>query len=245
LAAGVLVKASGLLLVVVRATQLAVGRLRPRPSPTRLAAAALVAVATTLGVVFVAARHFPVLRLVTALIGAPDAIPHCTRSIECIPRALLYWCWGWPMASWLVGIAFRAAGGLWLCWIGWRAHLDGERRILAWAATGLFGYYLLLHGFMQTWYLLSLVPLLAFAEARLAPAMSAYLIASLAYYAVRLPLSTDPRPTVIATKELIEGLTVVTPPLVLLARQWRHVEKLALPARAPGAAVAAIASERA
>jgi hypothetical protein len=165
--------------------------------------------------------HVSSLRLTFALVGMQREAPHCTRSIECIPRALLYWQFHDAQAAWIVGLVFRIAGAASLCYVGWRSARSPDSETLSWAASGLFFYYLFLHGYMQSWYLLSLVPLLPFAFRRLRPAMELFCVTALFYYAIRVSLQDDLRPWVIALKEVAEGIVVVVPPTILTVRAWR------------------------
>ena len=218
-----LVKASGFLLLLTRATQLLVARVGTRVRSVTWAKLFLGGSAVALAIVLVAMRHDSSLRLILALVGMPDEAPHCTRSIECIPRAFLFWQAHAAHAAWLVGLAFRFLGAGWLCWVGWRAAHAPEDQTLAWAAAALFLYYLFLHGYMQSWYLLSLLPLLPFAPRRLRPAMYLFCVTALLYYAIRLPLQDDLRPWVVGAHEAAEGVLVIIPPTILLVRSWaRH-----------------------
>jgi hypothetical protein len=216
LVAGVLVKASGLLLLGLRAVELVCARVPWRPTARQALGFGLLCVGVTIGALLLLSGHTAILTLPSVLVGASDAAPHCTRSLECLPRALFYWGLGWHRAAWLVGLAFRVAGGLWLFFVAWRVQVEGERTTLSRAATGIFIYYLYLHGFAQSWYLLSLLPLMPHAEPRLLPAMRAFVLSSLVYYAVRLPLQSDLTPSVVAAKELIEALLVLVPPTIVL-----------------------------
>src|SRR5262249_40301755 len=140
---------------------------------------------------------------------------HCSRSLECLPRALLRFGFAAPVAAWCVGLAFRAAAAIALVVIARRS------RGLAAAANGLFLYYLYLHAYLQTWYLLSLLPRARFADGDWPPALRVFLGASVLYYAVRIPFNCDLSPPVVALKELAEGLIVLTPPTVALLRARR------------------------
>jgi hypothetical protein len=216
LVAAVTIKASGLLLLIVRVTQLVMQhagarvRLRaylvPFASGLLLAAAALVIVM----------RHYVSLRLPLALIGLPEDAPHCTRSIECVPRALLFWGAKNARVAWAIGLCFRVTGIGWLAYVGWRCARSPQRA-LAWSATGLFVYYLCLHGYFQSWYLLPLIPLLPFADDRLRPAMRLFCVTAVAYYVIRLPLQSDTRLSIVALREVLEGLVVIVPPAIALA----------------------------
>lgn len=232
LTAGALVKASGLLLLFFGLTELVVARAGARLRGRTLAIGFAVAAVLALGGLLVLNRRIPSLQLVLALIGSPLEAPHCTRSIECIPRALLFYGFHASAVAWWLGLVFRLAGVGWLGYAGWRAARAGEPALLPWAAAALFFYYLYLHGYMQSWYLLSLVPLLPFAPPRLRPAMSTFCISALAYYVLRLPLADDVRPWVVGAKELGEGLIVIVPPSIALLVTRRRRPERALTAAA-------------
>lgn len=218
-----LVKASGFLLLVTRSTHLLVARGGGRVRGSTYAKWFLAASAIALVAVLFVMSRVSSLRLVLALVGMPDEAPHCTRSIECLPRAILFWLSHQARAAWLVGLAFRVASAAWLCYVGWRSAHAPDDRTLSWAATGLFCYYLFLHGYMQSWYLLSLLPLLPFASRRMRPAMAMLCVTSLWYYAIRLPLQDDLRPWVVGLREVAEGTVVIVPPAVLLLHTQRYL----------------------
>ena len=92
---------------------------------------------------------------------------------------------------------------------------------LRWAASFIFFFYLYLNAYSQPWYVLSLLPLLTFADRRLRPAMLALLISNLASYAMYFPLDGIPTVPVQAFSELSQVLIVVGPPTVLLWNSWR------------------------
>ncbi|HZS35517.1 MAG TPA: hypothetical protein VFF06_01755 [Polyangia bacterium] len=220
LIAGLLVKASGLLVLGMDVCYLAFSRVRRFVTAARVLGAGAIFIAATITAFIVLRRTFPFLNAFSALLGSPaDAFEHCTRSFECFPRGALRYVFHQPTAAWIVGLAFRAAGGLWLVYAALRAAK--EQRQLAWAACGLFIYYLFLHGFMESWYLLSLLPLVPHADERLRPAMQVYLVSALVYYAIRLPLNCSLSPALIGLKELSEGLVVLVPVVVTLARRRR------------------------
>ena len=116
-----------------------------------------------------APRLWPSLGAFTAILGDPaETHAHFSRSIEALPRAFLDLhrapAGGRRGSS---GSVFRAAGGVWILWCAYRAARDGAP--LAWAASMLFVYYLCLYAFLQSWYLLPLLPL-ADGAARASPA---------------------------------------------------------------------------
>lgn len=156
----------------------------------------------------------------SGLIGTPHAPwEYCTRSIECVPRAILRWGLGAPTAAWLVGLAFRVLGGLWLLYAGWRS----QERLLPWLATGLLVYYLYLHSWSQSWYFLTLLPLLPWAEGRTRRAIWVVSVSACAYYAVMLVGNCVQDEVAIALTDLVEGLIVVVPPTLVLrgrAARW-------------------------
>lgn len=150
------------------------------------------------------------------LLGSPaDKYPYCTRSIECLPRALLHLVLGMPTASWVIGLGFRAAAGAFLLYMAVRS--ERGTRHLTWAASFLFFYYLYLHGHSHSWYLLSLLPLLSFADARLRPAMLVMLATNLSHYVFDFAFNCDHSAFLVGLTELLEGILVVVPPTVCLA----------------------------
>lgn len=223
LACGALVKASALLplgflcLVVL----LCHPRLRPlllQKRAVMLSAALLL----PLGIVAVVLlrQRLPQLRAASALLGSPQAtIEYCTRSVECLPRAVLRFVLDAPYLAWLVGLVFRVLAGLWLL----RCALRGAEsaRPLRAAAAALFIYYLYLHGWSQTWYLLPLLPLLPFASARVALVAQVFCVSSAAYYALVLPLDCVQTPIVVGLADLVEALVEIAPPTVVLLRSRR------------------------
>jgi hypothetical protein len=215
LAAGLLVKATALLpLGFFVATKFLARFARALGQRRFFVVAALVTVAGIAGVYF--ARHQPLVeRMLWELVGSPDAaLPRCTRSPECVPRAILQFALGMPTTAWFVGLAFRVASALWMLWVAYRAAQSGD--LLRWMAVGLFFFLLLFQSRFQAWYVLLLVPLVPFCGARLRHALAVYCVSAILYYAVRLPLNCDTRPIVVAAKELGELLVVMVPPLVAL-----------------------------
>jgi hypothetical protein len=184
----------------------------------RVLAAGVVCVGGVIAGFVILRRSFPVLNSFGALLGSPkDAFEHCTRSFECLPRGALRYVFHQNTAAWIVGLTFRALGGVWLFYVAMRAAK--EQRLLAWMSFGLFIYYLFLHGFMESWYLLSLLPLVPFADEKWRPAMRVYLTSALIYYAVRLQLNCNTDPMWVGIKEGAEALIVLVPVVVTLARR--------------------------
>lgn len=152
----------------------------------------------------------------------------CTRSLECLPRAVLRWLFGWPQAAGVVGLLVRALAAAWL----WRTVAQTATRVrgatgaaagqelLRGAARFLFVYYWLLHAYVQPWYLLVLVPLLPYAAPDLRWAMAAYVVAGAAYYPVDLPFDCDLSHPTVAFSELAGIFVLVGIPLLVL--RWRR-----------------------
>jgi hypothetical protein len=215
LAAGLLIKATALLPLALFVLARLFARFRRLLSLRRILAGG--AATTVLAMIAVyALRQQPLIdRMLKELVGAPtDALPRCTRSIECLPRAIFHFPLHLPTASWAIGIAFRAASALWLLYAAFRA---AERdQLLRWLAAGLFFFLLLFQSRFQAWYVLLLVPLLPFADERIGRAIRVYCVSAIAYYAVRLPLNCTLTPFWVGSKELCEALIVILPPLVAL-----------------------------
>jgi hypothetical protein len=144
---------------------------------------------------------------------------YCTRSIECLPRVVLRFVLHAPRAAWMVGLCFRVAGAGLVLFCALRAAraplADSAPR---WGATLLFFYYLYLHGWAQSWYLLPLLPLLPHAPRRIAPALRAYCISAALYYGLALPFTCLEDPLHIALADLAQGLLTIVPPTVALLR---------------------------
>jgi hypothetical protein len=216
LASGLLVKANALVPLMQRVLELVLQRVRVRPRAAWWWGGALATVAG-LVLLMASARHVPTLRRFVALVGSPEApYDYCTRSIECLPRVILRWVFGWPTAAWLIGVAFRAGGLLWLAFAAARAAATGAT--LRWLGTGLFVYYAFLHGWAQTWYLLPLLPLLPHADERMRPAMRLYCVTGVLYYALVLPYACRFDHATKAGSDLAEAVVTILPPSVLLLR---------------------------
>jgi hypothetical protein len=159
---------------------------------------------------------------VSGLIGSPLAkYEYCTRSIECLPRALLRWVFHLPTVAWLVGLGFRLLGGGFLLSIAWRR----EDPLLGRLGLGLLIYYLYLHSWSQSWYFLSLLPLIPWAKPQHQPAMLIVCVSACAYYALVLIGNCFAADLPLAVTDLVEGLVVVVPPSISL---WRRRATTAL-----------------
>jgi hypothetical protein len=221
LALGVAAKMSGALLLVFAGLERLLRPIASRVRAWHLALVGLPLCAALVALLVTYGYRPPLAATVLPLFGRPDeAYPHCTRSVECAPRAFLHLAQGWPRASWGVSLAFRLGAALFWLWAAWRAALERDR--LRYAATALFVYYLYLHGFMQSWYLLSLLPLLPFASSRLRPAMETFCVSALVYYAVRQPTMCMEDHAVILAREIGEAAIVILPPSILLLRALRQ-----------------------
>jgi hypothetical protein len=155
----------------------------------------------------------PHLLTVSSLLGGAEVpYDYCTRSVECLPRVLLRFVAHAPRAAWGVGLLFRLLGAAWFLYITWRAAKEG--RLLKWAAAGLFIYYLYLHPWAQSWYLLSLLPLMPYAARRLQPAMYALCISAVAYYTVANDCLQEP--VAVAVNNLTGAAITILPPSLLL-----------------------------
>jgi hypothetical protein len=231
LAAGLSIKASAALALALVAWELVLLALRDRgwAPPLRLLsiAAPLVALAG-LGALL-RLRHHPLLHALSSLLGwSGEAVPHCTRSVECLPRGALFYLAHAPELSHLVGLPFRLLAGCWLLLVPARclstAPLEGRERTIALVAalaSSLLGYYLWLHAFMQSWYLLVLVPLLPFVDDRERPALVTFLVTSTLYYAIALPLQCARDPLGAGGREFFCAALTVLPATFVWLRAIR------------------------
>ena len=202
-------------------------RLGRRLTLARVLGAAALAAVALIAAILLGAERFPILRLVGSLLGRPgDALPHCTRSLECLPRAALHFGLHRPALAWALGVAFRVAAAAWLVASAFTTARANNRtgidHTLPRAALTLYAYYLLLHGFMQPWYLLSLIPLVPFARPRLLPFVAVHLLAQASYYAVWLPLDCNPSPAIIGVKEALAGVVATLAPAAWFLRSLRR-----------------------
>jgi hypothetical protein len=224
LGSGVLVKVLALVPVAIHLARALLARTplaRPESRTARRVTGTVLSVGS-LATVLVIARffqHAPVLQRIMFLLGSPsDPFDYCTRSVECLPRALLREVAQAPTASWMVGLSFRALGALWIGYVALRAAVDSQA--LRWLATGLFGYFLYLHNWAQSWYYLSLLPLLPWADPRLQPAMRVACVSAVGYYAFVQPFMQAGTPVAVFMSEALGALVTIVPPTFLL---WRGI----------------------
>ena len=208
------IKASALLLFGFTAVALLAARWRL--ATAWLAVAALLLLATAIGLI-------PKFRLeigrVTDLLN-PQLL-QCERAIECLPRWMLWRSRHFAAAS-AIGIAFRIAGALWLLYAAVRA--GHEKRFLPWFATGIFVYYLYFHAYVQAWYLLPLLPLLPFSNARIRPAMAASCVTWICHYAVVFCVNCRASTAELWIERVLGVALVVLVPSVLLLREgWKRI----------------------
>jgi len=222
MAGGLVVKATALLPLGLGASEPLFRRFRTRLTPLRVlwisTAAALLAVVAWL----VLSARFPSLKAYGAMIGSTsDAYEHCTRSWECLPRAVLRYALDWRMAAWTVGLMFRAGSVVWLLYASARAA-QTERPLdrLGWIGKGLFVYFLFMHGWMMSWYLLLWLPLMPFCSRPVRRGMQVHIACALGYYALDLGFNCFPE--LGATRELLEAAVATgAPGLIYLVLEQR------------------------
>jgi hypothetical protein len=235
LAAALLVKLSAALLLAFELLERALRGVAARLRPRVVIAAGIAVAAIAVAALVVAPHLWPPFGAFTALVGDPaESSPHFSRSWEGLPRALLVYVLHVPSLSWAIGLVFRAAGGVWILWCAYRAAR--ERAPLVWAATMLFVYYLCLHAFLQSWYLLPLLPLATQLPAFATRAYYIFIICMTLYYGISIPLDCDGRPAVIGAKELAEACLVVLPAFFTLLGAWRGARARASAGTSPRAA---------
>jgi hypothetical protein len=192
--------------------------------PTRQKRVRVLAVGVVLGLAALAGLTFLAdgpLDALARIVGRPDVpYDHCTRSLECLPRVLFRFVLSMPRAAWSTGLVFRAIGIVWLGLGALRAaSVPPEERVGVLTASLAF-YFLLLHGWAQSWYLLPLLPALPFVrDPRHAAALRVYLVSAVLYYALVLPFSCLTSQVTIAVADLVEAAITVFPPLVVLLRR--------------------------
>lgn len=154
-----------------------------------------------------------------ATLFGPSGLPweYCTRSLECLPRSILRSLLHQPEAATYVAVAFRLLSLLWLGYAALRAA-QSPTQLLPWLGTGLLIYYLYLHPWSQSWYLLSLLPLFPWLPPRPQRALRSLSIAATAYYALLFIGNCLQDDLAIAATDLIEALIVMVPPTVCLLR---------------------------
>jgi hypothetical protein len=212
LGTGLFVKASAAVLFAFDLFRLLFRRLRPlRPLLIVVVLVAALAAAVSMGAPLPTGLH----HLIRLFGAGHDPYEYCTRSVECLPRVLLRRVAHRDGAARAVGLFFRALSVIWILYAARRAARSGEP--LAWAARGLFVYYLYLHAWAQSWYLLPLLPLLPFADSGFRPAMATFCVTGVAYYALDLPYSCSSDVT-LALADAVEAAITILPPTVLLLR---------------------------
>lgn len=221
LLAALLIKASALLLVGLYGVHLVAAAFHfrlPALKRRHVLAALAVAIPLTVLLVFQLLPWLMRYSSTTArLLGSPsDEYPYCTRSLECLPRAFLHMVLGMRTAAWLVGLGFRALAGAFLLFMALRSERGAAH--LRYAASFIFFYYLFLHGYSHPWYVLSLLPLLPYAERRYLPAMLALPLGNLAHYTLDFPYNCDHSVFMVALTETLQGLIVLVPSIVLLVK---------------------------
>lgn len=222
LAAGVLIKASALLAVGFEYGRRLLRPARRLLTPRRVLIAGSVVVLAALATLLALQDRLPA--GVRAQVGSPsDQWEHCTHSVECLPRAFLRYVLGFRKPAWMVGLAFRGAGALWVLWAAARAAADEDApaTVLRWISTTLFIYYLLFHGWMEAWYLLSLLPLVVFGSPSLAPVIKLYLFTVVSYYPLDFLLDCSWNPIAVGCKEFFEAFLVTGIPMFWLIGRTR------------------------
>ncbi len=210
LAGGLAVKVSAALLLGVNAVQLATARVRWTAARAGAVAAAVVVAGALAGPWLLHS-----LGGFSVLIGRPSDPFYCVRAPECLPRTVLYHVFDAKVAAWAIGLVARGLGALWLLYAGvrWR------KQPLAGCAIALFVYYLYLHGWLQSWYLLPLLPLMPFAEPRHRPAMAVACVTAVLYYGIKLITDCDAVPLGFRIAGgACEAVVVLLAPTVLLVR---------------------------
>ncbi len=203
LAAGLLIKATAALPLLIAVTAPVFARTRRLLTPLRVLAVGALCAAAFISLWLFLLPRFPMLRTYSAMVGDPsDHYEHCTRSWECLPRATLRYALDWKVAAWTVGLVFRAGSMVWLLYAAARATRDDNP--LAWMAKGLFVYFLFMHGWMMSWYLLIWLPLMPFAAPHIRRAMFFHAACALGYYAANLCFQCYP--ALGAERELIEAV---------------------------------------
>ena len=223
LCAGMLVKASAVLYAAPVLLALLLAWL-PSARARRIALACVLPLAAVALLVMAQLADGP-LDALARIVGRPDVpYDHCTRSFECLPRVLFRFVFHAGTLAWATGIVFRLVGAGWLAYASLRAAEAPREDALGWIVRGLFVYLLALHGWAQSWYALPLVVALPYLEGdtRTLPALRAYLVTSVCYYALVLPMSCLESPVLVALSDLAEGIITVALPIVLLVRARRH-----------------------
>ncbi len=219
LLAGVMVKTSGVLLLGLYLVHRFAAQLGHAPATTgwlagMLVGIAITAVLTTATVVWLLGPWLVRHSSHVARIGEHGRQVSVLHAVaRSAPRAVLHIVLGMPAAAWCAGLVFRATAGALLLYMAIQSP-PGVRH-LRWAASFIFFFYLYLNAYSQPWYVLSLLPLLMFADPRLRPAMLALPISNLASYSMYFPLDGNPTVLVRALSEIAQVLIVIAPPTVL------------------------------
>jgi Glycosyltransferase family 87 len=228
------VKLSAALLLAFDLLRLALRPLATRLRGSHVLAAGAGVAALAVAAIVIAPRHWPALYAFTALVGDPhEQYPHISRSVEALPRAFLFYILHAATASWALGLVFRAGAAVWILWCAFRAAATGEP--LRWAASALFGYYLFLHAFLQSWYLLPLLPLATQLPAHAQAAFRVFVVGLTAYYALSLPLDCTFAPAIIGAKEFTEAAIVILPAAFTLLVSWRRRDRASAETSRPAA----------
>ena len=221
LAAATLVKASGGLLLALYLAHLGIPRLIPPSRRNGRTLSLLVGLLLALTVAAVLLLQGPLLHYastVARLIGRPDdALPYCTRSIECFPRAFAHFVLGSAPLSWAIGLLFRAGAVVLLLWFAMTSPAGPSH--LGSAARFAFLYYLLFHASNHAWYGLMLLPLVPFLDGRLRRGLVVFLACGIIHYAADLPFNCDFRPLTVGLSEVFEGAVTIVPALVVVLRR--------------------------
>ena len=211
------VKASAVLVALFLPAASALRWLRRRVGPPSSHLHTLgLAVAALLGLILAGAL---LLHLRPVALFGPSHLPweHCTRSLECLPRSILRAILQKPEVAGYVAVGFRLLSAVWLAYAAYRAGESPSQR-LAWMGAGLLIYYLYLHPWSQSWYLLSLLPLSPWLRGRYSRALRSLSISATAYYALVFIGNCLQDELAIAVTDLIEGLIVMVPPTISLLR---------------------------
>lgn len=169
------------------------------------------------------------------LLGSPASQPYCTRSVECLPRALFFWVLHEPAIAWGIGLLFRGLAGVWLIYAALRRidqpaegkptqQNEHSHTLLRAAAIFILFYYLYLHAYMQSWYLLSLLPLLCHLPERLRGPAQVLSFCATAYYVFYLPVQcflSPAAPVLVGASEFAQAAVAVIPPTVALVIMHR------------------------
>lgn len=219
LGAGFMVKSSSLLLVFLLAGALLLRRLAPRLNGSRARRCLRLGLPLFVAVLLLAAGTWLYVARPEALFGPRHLRwEHCTRSLECLPRSLLRAILHQPQAAFAVAVGFRLLSLGWLLYAAWRASREPGGP-LPWLGAGLLIYFLYLHPWSQSWYLLSLLPLAPWLHPSLHAALRAVSISAAAYYALVLIGNCLVDDLAVASFDLAEALIVLLPPSLYLLRK--------------------------